>query len=112
MVRECGDDGCGGQCGWCQDGTYCNASGQCEPFAPTKTCIDMVACAQGCPKLGKTCVSKCQEGGDAQSQAVFMKLVDCVFSVCGTGSTIDCAYKAINGPCIPQYIECKNDSAP
>ncbi len=27
--RECGTDGCGGNCGTCAQGTYCNHDGQC-----------------------------------------------------------------------------------
>jgi hypothetical protein len=28
--RICGDDGCGGSCGTCQQGSTCNSSGQCD----------------------------------------------------------------------------------
>lgn len=35
--RECGDDGCGMQCGVCGDGEGCNESFACEPFDDSTT---------------------------------------------------------------------------
>ena len=29
--RECGDDGCGGSCGACDDGLFCNGVEPCDP---------------------------------------------------------------------------------
>ncbi len=46
--KECGDDGCGGECGACAPLTeQCSAEGQCEPFAceSTKDCPGDLICA-------------------------------------------------------------------
>ncbi len=43
--KECGDDGCGGTCGECQDFEYCNSMGQC-----------IVNCIDDCDTIGEaTC---------------------------------------------------------
>ena len=53
--KECGDDGCGGSCGTCQEGYTCN-NGVCEcaPKCEDKECGD-----DGC---GGTCPPGCQGG--------------------------------------------------
>lgn len=35
--RECGDDGCGMECGFCADGEGCSESAQCVPFDDSTT---------------------------------------------------------------------------
>ena len=54
---DCGDDGCGGSCGECMEGTYCSGGicipGQCEPDCEGKVCGD-----DGC---GNSC-GECIEG--------------------------------------------------
>lgn len=61
--RVCGDDGCGGECGACADGTVCSA-GQCVP--PEGVCGDATCdasedcstCAQDCAcPDGQNCVT-------------------------------------------------------
>ena len=64
--RQCGGDGCGGNCGSCLDGNLCNGSescssnGQCEPGVPlvcdngqycdgTETCHPSFGCVGGTP---------------------------------------------------------------
>jgi hypothetical protein len=69
-AKECGDDGCGGQCGGCPNGWGCEASicipevgGACGWITPTGTCINNVLwfCggnalyAQNCPSQGMMC---------------------------------------------------------
>ena len=52
--KDCGDDGCGGQCGTCSTGEICNGSGICE--TPTT----------GCPGEGQPCsvgIGACQRSG-------------------------------------------------
>ena len=53
--RECGDDGCGGSCGVCEEGSECSDSGLCEclPQCDGKECGD-----NGC---GGSC-GECEEG--------------------------------------------------
>lgn len=49
--RECGDDGCGGQCGTCPDGTVCSPLGGCGEGCGDGTCGSAESC--------KTCSSDC-----------------------------------------------------
>lgn len=70
--RQCGDNGCGGECGTCEFGESCTASGQCEaicvPDCTGKQCGD-----DGC---GGTCGS------------------------CGAGETCSSS-GTCSGPCVP-----------
>src|SRR5690606_19917118 len=54
---ECGDDGCGGSCGTCEDGLFCRADGRCrpgcQPDCSGKSCGD-----DGC---GGSC-GTCEDG--------------------------------------------------
>jgi hypothetical protein len=51
--KACGDDGCGGFCGTCQDGEVCKVDGLCAtPTGPD-------ACAQSCSELGYECGDHC-----------------------------------------------------
>jgi hypothetical protein len=45
--KSCGDDGCGGTCGVCEDGMFCSAE-QCDEL-PTPTCLS--AMELGCEEL-------------------------------------------------------------
>ena len=77
--KECGDNGCGGQCGMCGEGKRCNISTfvcECLPNCDGKTCGD-----DGC---GRTC--KCQNAGDVCNPET--KICECVPNcggkVCGS----------------------------
>ena len=63
--KECGPDGCGGECGSCPDGQECNAGGSCIPTC-TETCVSSdcdcgVVCGTSCGscELGWTCKDNC-----------------------------------------------------
>jgi hypothetical protein len=51
--RECGDDGCGGSCGSCPDGTVCSSAGRClcEPACDGRECGDD-GCGGSCGACG------------------------------------------------------------
>lgn len=52
--KECGDDGCGGKCGQCGEGKFCDENNKCQ----TCSCAGKVCGDDGC---GKSC-GKCPEG--------------------------------------------------
>jgi hypothetical protein len=47
--RQCGPDGCGGICGTCPAGTFCNADGQCVQDGHRRGAGDPCGFYQGCP---------------------------------------------------------------
>jgi len=53
LDRACGDDGCGGSCGACDDGATCSDAGQCVATAPPDDC------AKSCDELGYVCGDHC-----------------------------------------------------
>ncbi|MCK5805899.1 MAG: putative metal-binding motif-containing protein, partial [Lentisphaeria bacterium] len=56
--KECGPDGCGGSCGLCPSGEFCNRQGQCE-----SGCVD--ACTAGSRScIGNAVVTCGDENGD------------------------------------------------
>ncbi|MBW2699201.1 MAG: putative metal-binding motif-containing protein [Deltaproteobacteria bacterium] len=56
--KECGPDGCGGSCGLCPTGEFCNRQGLCE-----SGCVD--ACAAGSRScIGNAVVTCADENGD------------------------------------------------
>ncbi len=65
--KECGPDGCGGQCGVCDGDAYCDA-GLCLPWCPNGECDngeDQCSCPQDC---GSPCAGKqCGDDGCGQS---------------------------------------------
>ncbi len=87
--RECGDDGCGGSCGDCEEGWSCEA-GACTP--PTGGCGDQICGAdedcEGCPA---DC--GCADG-EACVEGACVCTPDCEGKVCGDdgcgGSCGDC----------------------
>lgn len=77
--KQCGDDGCGGQCGTCTSPATCNASGQCvtacTPNCTGKQCGDD-GCGGLCPP-GCTAPSVCQGG-------TCLCIPDCSGKQCGS----------------------------
>jgi hypothetical protein len=61
--RVCGEDGCGGLCGECKKGKFCNESFQCETCVPD--CEGRVCGADGCGGLCGDCPGgwSCTEAG-------------------------------------------------
>jgi len=103
-AKKCGDDGCGGSCGKCEDGRHCSITGQCV--------CDFVNCKGTCCEdgdkcyLGKCCTPDCENkdcgddgcGGDCGKCDDFYecKTNKCVWKVfcgnekCEPGSGEDC----------------------
>jgi len=76
--KECGDDGCGGSCGTCQQGT-CNAQGKCEctPDCTGKECGD-----DGCGDSCGTCTDPAKPICNAQGVCEACT-PDCTGKECG-----------------------------
>jgi WD40 repeat protein len=70
--RQCGSDGCDGQCApGCQGNFLCDPSGQCvacDPDCASKACGELSGCLRECDGLGQECAdgSWCQGNGDCQ----------------------------------------------
>ena len=62
--KECGDDGCGGDCGTCGSGTQCEA-GQCADLTCVPVCDGKVCGADGCGSQCGSCVvgQSCNDKG-------------------------------------------------
>lgn len=64
--RDCGDDGCGGVCGTCGEGTACSPAGTCEPTETgcTPSCAGRQCGDDGCGGSCGACMSGelCQAG--------------------------------------------------
>lgn len=75
--KVCGDDGCGGSCGSCPSGKYCE-SGQCFSGSCTPACVSRVCGDDGC---GGSC-GDCPFG------------YFCQYGSCIAGCTASCAGKA------------------
>ncbi len=90
--KACGDDGCGGFCGFCADSvkTTCDASGQCvDPCAGPKplTCLTATCGDDGC---GGTC-GACATGSECISgQCQKMGSLDSCVGHCGSTAPSGC----------------------
>ncbi len=123
----CGDDGCGGACGTCPEGTYCGAGGKaCIPCTcEGKECGDD-GCGNSCGTCdaGETCANGvCVPGGCAPQEGPGCGGCACEACVCAEDSfccetawdefcveecSVDCGG---NCPCVPQCenAECGDD---
>ncbi len=81
--RQCGPDGCGGECGTCPIYTTCNPAGLCDVAAPAcgdGTCVPFVEDCLDCPDDCGPCTGACCEahpGGGCEDEA----LARCVCAV-------------------------------
>ncbi|GMV42146.1 MAG: hypothetical protein AMXMBFR64_38620 [Myxococcales bacterium] len=107
--KECGEDGCGGSCGECLEGSFCN-DGTCKPpgFA---SCEDLLLCALNCPQTEPGCAKSCAEGGSPNAQNAFIKLVSCLQQVCN-GLEPECVQKALADTCAVPYEGCVGTCTP
>ena len=105
--QECGSDGCGGSCGWCEDGTSCQ-NGQCIPGGETE-CAEILECM-----MSEDCVAPepwwCMEqcvGPNQDPPDALYGLVECVMMFCGGWFPGDeCFYFATEEACNDLYQEC------
>ena len=82
--RECGDDGCGGICGTCEEGESCNPLGQCidescVPDCSGRECGPDPVCGQPCPP-GCDDGETCNEDGQCIDESC---VPDCSDRECG-----------------------------
>ncbi len=94
--RICGDDGCGGTCGTCDDGAVCSIDGACVDVAAT--CGDgMCADGEDCATCPADCGQCCGNGAcePSQGESCATCAADCV---CGPDET--CAVEARR--CVPR----------
>ncbi|HUU03666.1 MAG TPA: IPT/TIG domain-containing protein [Myxococcota bacterium] len=82
--KQCGPDGCGGQCGSCDTGQSCDADGQC--VACTPQCQDRQCGPDGC---GGQCGS-CQAGKICDSDG--MCINENKSTGCGCGATPEASF--------------------
>jgi hypothetical protein len=64
--RDCGDDGCGGECGSCLgENLLCNSEGKCAPCDPVGNtgCPEDQYCTYGCDESGKFVGPICDKAG-------------------------------------------------
>ncbi|MBM4387580.1 MAG: hypothetical protein FJ088_07555, partial [Deltaproteobacteria bacterium] len=105
--KQCGDDGCGGSCGYCPPGYYCD--GYNCVTSSGKKCVEILECVLSCPYLSQECLGQCMSGASESSQQLFIQLAQCIVQNCGLPPSNSCVNKAISGPCVKQYEQCKND---
>lgn len=59
--RECGPDGCGGNCGTCPPGRECSISGQCIDSSSSDPCRECLETCRGLPGCCTGCGCICEE---------------------------------------------------
>jgi hypothetical protein len=105
--QECGGDGCGGSCGWCEGGLTCQ-NGQCVPGGD-KECAEVLDClmAEDCVAPEPWwCLEQCV-GPNQEPPDLLYELVDCVMMFCGGWFPGDeCFYFATQEACYDLYHQC------
>jgi len=102
--KECGDDGCGGDCGMCPAGFKCN-NYKCVGLGG---CEEILTCIENSDAPPDIAIPMCMAAATPDAQAQFLKLASCVQDICGDfvpGS--NCYYMAINTACGWDYEQCK-----
>ena len=103
--KQCGDDGCGGNCGLCPDGFGCQGN-QCIGLGG---CDGILECIQNSQAPPDIILPLCLAQATPDSQATFLKLASCVEDVCNNFEPgTECHQEAIAGPCAKPYSECTN----
>lgn len=84
--RNCGDDGCGGDCGECAEFFACHAN-WC--FVASEDCPDMLECMdlccaeKGCDAGIAVCLSGCLSTATATAKETYLPLFECIKKQCG-----------------------------
>lgn len=94
----------------------------------TKTCFEIISCAQGCTAPVQACVQGCASMGTAQAQGKYQALASCALGACtvaqSDGGTPPCASagdtsqtcldcvtaKATSATCSTQFNACLTDA--
>ena len=101
--KECGDDGCDGDCGDCPGGFACNDY-KCVGLGGCKDILDCIASSEAPPDIT---VPMCMAKATPDAQGQFLKVASCVQDACGDyvpGS--NCYYMAINTQCAGEFEAC------
>ncbi|MEC8023958.1 MAG: lamin tail domain-containing protein [Myxococcota bacterium] len=88
--KNCGDDGCGGQCGVCDPEFECNSQGQCS--AVLYNCSDSYACLTECLANSEyaVCAGQCTPLL-AEQQLLYQEVLSCVAPGCSIpGAGAEC----------------------
>jgi hypothetical protein len=94
--KQCGSNGCGGDCGACPFGQSCDAAGQCQQIC-VPDCTGKQCGSDGCGGSCGTCNGTCTADGQCQGTCV----PSCTGRICGSdGCTGSC------GSC-PEGLECQ-----
>ena len=102
--KECGENGCGGDCGACGEGLTCIDYACANEY----TCSDMMQCGLGCNFL-PMCILGCYGNGSNESKALFSTFALCLGGECGMNATPACVAAATLGTCSAQYQACASD---
>jgi len=102
--KECGENGCGGDCGACGEGLTCIDYACANQY----TCADMMQCGLGC-NFSPMCILECYGNGSNESKALFSNFALCLGGECGLNATPACIAAATLGPCSAQYQACATD---
>jgi len=110
--KECGSDGCGGQCGWCPWTETC-VGGKCQPYQQLD-CPEVIDCMMGVPCFEPDpwfCMEQCTDGQEPPDVAV--ELFFCVVEACGMWNPWDdCFGFALKEKCGWLYQECMGGCEP
>lgn len=102
--KECGDDGCGGSCGICDTGLWCDATGLCQTQAGPQTCEQIDTCMGNC-NSDQACAQACYDSADPAAQVLYADIVDCLLAECPDWDST-CINTAVAGVCQVQYEAC------
>ncbi len=101
--KECGDDGCGGDCGACPAGFACS-DGKCVGQGQCGEILDCIVNSQAPPDVS---VPMCMSQSSPDAQALFLKFADCVQQTCGDFQPdSECYFMAMVGACADSYKNC------
>jgi len=102
--KNCGDDGCGGDCGECGESSACH-SNWC--FTVSEDCPGMLECMdyccneKGCDDGIAVCLAGCLSTATAPAKETFMPLFECIKEECGDKVEKHCFDDAIQ-PCVEE----------
>ena len=105
--KECGSDGCGGQCGYCPPGLSCQ-NDMCIP-QPMMTCEEGIDCVISCSGDLKYCLEMCIQNVYPDEQEYAWMLGECILNNCMSSNGVidpECYFWAIEGPCAKEYQMC------
>jgi hypothetical protein len=111
--KECGNNGCGGSCGYCPPGLSCN-KGVCTPGG-TGDCGEILDCLMNepCPAPDpEFCLDMCIGPGQEAPELLY-ELFDCVEAMCGWWNPYDeCFFFATQEMCADVFFACVGGCQP